>query len=244
MDYFSYLVVDINFDLINFYKKIVVDCEVFIFCVKVLFEEVNSELVYYNIRQEFNYLIEIIDFMKVIYFLYFNCYGYCGLCCYNKSGYFNIFYGNYKNLYFFEKEICVFVEKVQWVMFICVSFDEMLVMLQVGDVVYCDLLYDGMFFGYYIDGFIEDDQYYLVFIFEYWLLEGYLVIVFNNDIFLICLLYCNFIYYYIKVKCSIGVLVGEGKFVIEIIVVFGLSCWLGFDFLCGVDSFVVYGVCV
>lgn len=50
MDYFSYLVVDINFDLINFYKKVVVDCELFIFCVRVLFEIVNREVVYYNIR--------------------------------------------------------------------------------------------------------------------------------------------------------------------------------------------------
>lgn len=103
-DYPSYLVADINPDLINLYKKIAADCEAFISRAKVLFEEANSELAYYNIRQEFNYSTEITDFMKAIYFLYLNRHGYRGLCRYNKSGYFNIPYGNYKNPYSLKKK--------------------------------------------------------------------------------------------------------------------------------------------
>ncbi|EFL0105300.1 Dam family site-specific DNA-(adenine-N6)-methyltransferase [Escherichia coli] len=149
-DYPSYLVADINPDLINLYKKIAADCEAFISRAKVLFEEANSELAYYNIRQEFNYSTEITDFMKAIYFLYLNRHGYRGLCRYNKSGYFNILYGNYKNPYFPEKEIRAFAEKAQRATFICASFDETLAMLQVGDVVYCDPPYDGTFSGYLV----------------------------------------------------------------------------------------------
>ncbi|HFK9151317.1 TPA: DNA adenine methylase, partial [Escherichia coli] len=156
-DYPSYLVADINPDLINLYKKVAADCEAFISRARALFEEANREVAYYNIRQEFNYSTEITDFMKAIYFLYLNRHGYRGLCRYNKSGYFNIPYGNYKNPYFPEKEIRAFAEKAQRATFICASFDETLAMLKAGDVVYCDPPYDGTFSGYHTDGFTEDD---------------------------------------------------------------------------------------
>lgn len=243
-DYPSYLVADINPDLINLYKKIAADCEAFISRAKVLFEEANSELAYYNIRQEFNYSTEITDFMKAIYFLYLNRHGYRGLCRYNKSGYFNIPYGNYKNPYFPEKEIRAFAEKAQRATFICASFDETLAMLQVGDVVYCDPPYDGTFSGYHTDGFTEDDQYHLASILEHRSSEGHPVIVSNDDTSLIRSLYRNFTHHYIKAKRSIGVSAGEGKSATEIIAVSGPSCWLGFDPSRGVDSSAVYGVCV
>ncbi len=131
-DYPSYLVADINPDLINLYKKVAADCESFISRARVLFEIANREVAYYNIRQEFNYSTEITDFMKAVYFLYLNRHGYRGLCRYNKSGHFNIPYGNYKNPYFPEKEIRAFAEKAQQATFICASFDETLAMLQVG----------------------------------------------------------------------------------------------------------------
>ncbi|MGQ7120985.1 DNA adenine methylase, partial [Escherichia sp. HC-CC4] len=166
-DYPSYLVADINPDLINLYKKIAADCEAFISRTRTLFEEANSDLAYYNIRQEFNYSTEITDFMKAIYFLYLNRHGYRGLCRYNKSGHFNIPYGNYKNPYFPEKEIRAFAEKAQRATFICASFDETLAMLKAGDVVYCDPPYDGTFSGYHTDGFTEDDQYHLASVLEY-----------------------------------------------------------------------------
>lgn len=131
-DYPSYLVADINLDLINLYKKVAADCEAFISRARALFEEANREVAYYNIRQEFNYSTEITDFMKAVYFLYLNRHGYRGLCRYNKSEHFNIPYGNYKNPYFPEKEIRAFAEKAQRATFICASFDETLAMLQVG----------------------------------------------------------------------------------------------------------------
>lgn len=131
-DYPSYLVADINHDLINLYKKVAADCESFISRARVLFEIANREVAYYNIRQEFNYSTEITDFMKAVYFLYLNRHGYRGLCRYNKSGHFNIPYGNYKNPYFPEKEIRAFAEKAQRATFICTSFDETLAMLKAG----------------------------------------------------------------------------------------------------------------
>lgn len=166
-DYPSYLVADINPDLINLYKKVAADCEAFISRARALFEEANREVAYYNIRQKFNYSTEITDFMKAVYFLYLNRHGYRGLCRYNKSGYFNIPYGNYKNPYFPEKEIRAFAEKAQRATFICASFDETLAMLKAGDVVYCDPPYDGTFSGYHTDGFTEDDQYHLASVLEH-----------------------------------------------------------------------------
>ncbi|HHU9543942.1 TPA: DNA adenine methylase, partial [Escherichia coli] len=66
-DYPSYLVVDINPDLINLYKKVAADCESFISRARVLFEIANREVAYYNIRQEFDCSTEITDFMKAVY---------------------------------------------------------------------------------------------------------------------------------------------------------------------------------
>lgn len=131
-DYPSYLVADINPDLINLYKKVAADCESFISRARVLFEIANREVAYYNIRQEFNYSTEITDFMKAVYFLYLNRHGYRGLCRYNKSGHFNIPYGYYKNPYFPEKELRTFAEKAQRATFVCASFDETLAMLKAG----------------------------------------------------------------------------------------------------------------
>ncbi|MEF9150093.1 Dam family site-specific DNA-(adenine-N6)-methyltransferase, partial [Escherichia coli] len=170
----------------------------------VLFEIANREVAYYNIRQEFNYSTEITDFMKAVYFLYLNRHGYRGLCRYNKSGHFNIPYGNYKNPYFPEKELRTFAEKAQRATFICASFDETLAMLKAGDVVYCDPPYDGTFSGYHTDGFTEDDQYHLASVLEHRSSEGHPVIVSNSDTSLIRSLYRNFTHHYIKVKRSIG----------------------------------------
>ncbi|MWC59622.1 Dam family site-specific DNA-(adenine-N6)-methyltransferase [Escherichia coli] len=203
-DYPSYLVADINPDLINLYKKVAADCESFISRARVLFEIANREVAYYNIRQEFNYSTEITDFMKAVYFLYLNRHGYRGLCRYNKSGHFNIPYGNYKNPYFPEKEIRAFAEKAQRATFICASFDETLAMLKAGDVVYCDPPYDGTFSGYHTDGFTEDDQYHLASVLEHRSSEGHPVIVSNSDTSLIRSLYRNFTHHYIKAKRSIG----------------------------------------
>ena len=241
-DYPCYLVADINPDLINLYKKVAADCESFISRAKVLFEIANREVAYYNIRQEFNYSTEITDFMKAVYFLYLNRHGYRGLCRYNKSGHFNIPYGNYKNPYFPEKEIRAFAEKAQRATFICASFDETLAMLKAGDVVYCDPPYDGTFSGYHTDGFTEDDQYHLASVLEHRSSEGHPVIVSNSDTSLIRSLYRNFTHHYIKVKRSIGAAAGESKSATEIIAVSGPRCWVGFDYSCGVDSSAVYGV--
>lgn len=218
-DYPSYLVADINPDLINLYKKVAADCEAFISRARALFEEANRELAYYNIRQEFNYSTEITDFMKAVYFLYLNRHGYRGLCRYNKSGHFNIPYGYYKNPYFPEKELRTFAEKAQRATFVCASFDETLAMLKAGDVVYCDPPYDGTFSGYHTDGFTEDDQYHLASVLEHRSSEGHPVIVSNSDTSLIRSLYRNFTHHYIKAKRSIGVAAGESKSATEIIAV-------------------------
>lgn len=179
--------------------------------------------------------------MRAVYFLYLNRHGYRGLCRYNKSGHFNIPYGNYKNPYFPEKEIRAFAEKAQRATFICASFDETLAMLKAGDVVYCDPPYDGTFSGYHTDGFTEDDQYHLASVLEHRASEGHPVIVSNSDTSLTRSLYRNFTHHYIRAKRSIGVVAGEGKFATEMIATKSAN-WFSADFSRGRDSTVIFGV--
>ncbi len=241
-DYPSYLVADINPDLINLYKKVAADCELFISRARALFEEANREVAYYNIRQEFNYSTEITDFMKAVYFLYLNRHGYRGLCRYNKSGHFNIPYGNYKNPYFPEKEIRAFAEKAQRATFICASFDETLAMLKRG--MWCIAIrrMTARFPVITLTASLKMTSIITASVLEHRSSEGHPVIVSNSDTSLIRSLYRNFTHHYIKAKRSIGVATGESKSATEIIAVSGARCWVGFDPSRGVDSSAVYGV--
>ncbi|ECA8890761.1 DNA adenine methylase [Salmonella enterica subsp. enterica serovar Livingstone] len=234
-DYPHYLVADINPDLINLYRTIAEDCENFILRAKAVFESFCIAENYYRVREAFNYDHEINTFHRAVYFLYLNRHSYRGLCRYNKSGGFNVPYGNYKKPYFPENEIRAFAEKAKRATFICASYEETLALLQPGDVVYCDPPYDGTFSGYHTAGFTEDDQYRLASILERRSSEGHPVIVSNSDTALTHSLYRNFARYRITAPRSIGVAAGEGKSATEIIAT-SLACdWLGFDYARGAD---------
>lgn len=234
-DYPSYLVADINPDLINLYQVIKNEVEYFIKEGRYLFEARNDSEAYYKTRQEFN-LRHGGAIERALYFLYLNRHSYRGLCRYNKSGGFNVPFGNYKKAYFPEKEIRAFAEKAQRAMFICASFDETLNMLLPGDVIYCDPPYDGTFNGYHSSGFGDDEQYHLASILERRSSQGYPVVASNADTCLVASLYRSFTLHHIKAPRSITVDAGGGKVADEVVAV---SCprpiWSGVDLAKGRD---------
>ncbi|GGI90384.1 site-specific DNA-methyltransferase (adenine-specific) [Shewanella hanedai] len=161
-DYPSYLLCDINQDLINLYKIVQKDPEQYIAAAKALFvPEMNEKEAYYRIRAEFNLSTD--PFLRSVYFLYMNRHGFNGLCRYNRKGGFNVPFGSYKKPYFPEKEIYAFSEKAQRAEFKCIGYEEAFELTRAGDVVYCDPPYAPLsttasFTTYVGTGFSLDDQ--------------------------------------------------------------------------------------
>src|SRR5476649_809022 len=135
-DYPEYLLADINPDLINLYRAIQRDADMFIDAAKRYFFGCNDDINYYDIRRLFN--AETSAFQRSLYFLYLNRHCFNGLCRYNREGKFNVPFGKYKHPYFPEQEIRAFAEKSQRATFLCCSFSESLNLVRTGDVVYCD----------------------------------------------------------------------------------------------------------
>lgn len=242
-DYPSYLVADINPDLINMYQQIKDDCEGFIATAKALFERGNNEGDYYWHRRIFNSTGgNLVDFWHAVVFLYLNRHCYRGLCRYNRAGHFNVPYGNYKAAYFPETEIRAFAEKAKRATFVCAGYEETLALLLPGDVIYCDPPYDGTFAGYHTAGFSEDDQYRLASILERRSSEGHPVVASNSDTLLIGSLYRNFTLHKITTARSVGVAAGKSKSAAEVIAVSKPFVWMGIDFAAGRDRSVVVEV--
>ncbi len=230
-DYPHYLVADINPDLINMYQQIKDDPEFFIMIIAGLFKQ-NSEDDFRRIRQHFNYGKSSGKVWRAAAFLYLNRHCYRGLCRYNKSGGFNVPYGNYKQPYFPEAEIWAFAEKAKRATFICAGYEATLNQLLPGDVIYCDPPYDGVFTGYHSNGFTEADQRSLASILERRSSEGYPVVVSNSDTSLTRSLYRNFVCHRITARRSLGVAAGESKTAPEVIAVSrypAQKAWFGID---------------
>ncbi len=239
-DYSAYLVADINPDLINMYQQIKDDPEFFLMIASGLFKQ-GSKYGFQLIRHSFNYGKSSGKVWRAAAFLFLNRHCYRGLCRYNKSGGFNVPYGNYEKPYFPQEEVLAFAEKAQRATFICANYEETLAMLQTGDVVYCDPPYDGTFNGYHAAGFSEDDQYRLASILERRSSEGHPVVVSNSDTFLTRSLYRNFKRHRITAPRSLGVAAGEGKSAVEIIATKS-TVFFGVDFATGSDRSVIAGV--
>ncbi|WP_090463582.1 DNA adenine methylase [Enterobacter sp. kpr-6] len=233
-DYPHYLVADINPDLINMYQQIKDDPEFFIMIIAGLFKQ-NSKDDFKRIRQHFNYGKSSGKVWRAAAFLYLNRHCYRGLCRYNKSGGFNVPYGNYKKPYYPEAEIWAFAEKAQRATFICAGYEETLAQLVSGDVVYCDPPYDGTFADYHTAGFTKDDQYHLASILERRSSEGHPVVVSNSDTSLIRSLYRTFKQHRITAKRSMGVAAGESKSAQEIIAVSKDRVFFGVDYAAAAD---------
>lgn len=227
-DYPSYLIADINPDLINMYQQIKEDPEFFIMIALGFFKQ-NSEDDFRRIRHGFNYGKSSGKVWRAAAFLYLNRHCYRGLCRYNKSGGFNVPYGNYKKPYFPHAEILAFAEKAARATFICASYEETLTLLRDGDVVYCDPPYDETFNQYHSAGFTAREQGTLSTLLCDHVDNGGSVVASNSDTALIHYLYRDFQLHKITAKRSMGVAAGESKSASEIIAVATPHLWIGFD---------------
>ncbi|MGL4581144.1 MAG: Dam family site-specific DNA-(adenine-N6)-methyltransferase [Shewanella xiamenensis] len=186
-DYPSYLLCDINQDLINLYNIVKERPLEYIAAAKKLFvDEMNQKEAYYRVRTDFNKSRD--PFLRSVYFLYLNRHGFNGLCRYNRKGGFNVPFGSYKKPYFPEKEILAFSKKAQRAEFKCIGYEKAFEQIRIGDVIYCDPPYAPLsstasFTTYVGAGFSLDDQALLARYSRHMALEQHIpVVISNHDI--------------------------------------------------------------
>ncbi|QSX40639.1 Dam family site-specific DNA-(adenine-N6)-methyltransferase [Shewanella cyperi] len=186
-NYSSYLLCDINQDLIGLYQIVKDRAEEYIAAAKALFcEEMNNKEAYYDVRQRFNRSKD--PFSRAVYFLYLNRHGFNGLCRYNRKGEFNVPFGSYKKPYFPEQEIRAFSVKAQKAEFKCIGYEQAFELAGQGDVIYCDPPYAPLsstasFTTYVGAGFTLDDQALLARYSRHTAMErGIPVLISNHDI--------------------------------------------------------------
>ncbi len=160
-DYDSYLLSDINKDLINLYKNLQVEGKPFIeYCRTFFTEENKTKERFIELRHTFNNTSDLR--LKAALFLYLNRYCYNGLCRYNSKGIFNSPFGRLKP-YFPEEEMKYFRARLKNAVFESLDFREIMDRATEGCVVYADPPYDPLtatsnFTTYSAGGFNKKDQ--------------------------------------------------------------------------------------
>ncbi|ACN99725.1 Dam family site-specific DNA-(adenine-N6)-methyltransferase [Sulfurihydrogenibium azorense] len=185
-DYKSYLLCDINPDLINLYQTVKTYKYEFIdYCKSFFSKENNTKDKYYQLRDLFNKTDDKV--LKSALFVYLNRHCYNGLVRYNSKGEFNTPFGRYDKPYFPEKEMRFFIEKCERseVEFKCQDFRETFKQVKKGDVVYCDPPYIPLsdtanFTSYSKEGFNMEDQRILGSLARYYSNKGIPVIISNH----------------------------------------------------------------
>lgn len=158
----SFLLADVNADLINLYQMLEVDHIRVCSLAKILFERANSEEAYKDLRGEFNNQ-RMGAPERAAAFLFLNRHCFNGLIRYNRDGFFNVGWGKYEAPYFPEIEIKAFKLKSHKCVFLNAGYRRTLALAGDGDVVYCDPPYEPLpgtagFTNYAAGGFTWDDQ--------------------------------------------------------------------------------------
>lgn len=158
----SFLLADINADLINLYQMLEVDHIRVCSLAKILFERANSEVAYKELRDEFNNQ-RMGAPERAAAFLFLNRHCFNGLIRYNRDGFFNVGWGKYEAPYFPEIEIKAFKQKSHKCVFLNAGYRRTLALAGEGDVVYCDPPYEPLpgtagFTNYAAGGFSWADQ--------------------------------------------------------------------------------------
>lgn len=162
LDFDSYLLNDINADLINLYWILKQEKHGFIDFARSFFSlENNRENCFYALREQFNNSQDLVE--RSALFVYLNRHAFNGLCRYNSKGEFNVPFGRYSSPYFPEEEMQGFIYKSDRIELMCGDFKAALKMAGDGDVVYCDPPYAPLstttsFTAYAKGGFGIDDQ--------------------------------------------------------------------------------------
>ncbi|EHG4045867.1 Dam family site-specific DNA-(adenine-N6)-methyltransferase [Salmonella enterica] len=158
----SFLLADVNTDLINLYQMLAVVPGAVIRHARVMFDRLNNAESYTALRDEFN--AQVMDGPeRAAAFLFLNRHCFNGLIRYNRNNQFNVGWGKYPSPYFPEEEIKVFTEMAHNCVFMAAGFRRTLALAGEGDVVYCDPPYEPMpgtagFTHYAAGGFTWDDQ--------------------------------------------------------------------------------------
>lgn len=158
----SFLLADVNADLINLYQMLEVDHIRVCSLAKILFERANSEEAYKELRDEFNNQ-RMGAPERAAAFLFLNRHCFNGLIRYNRDGFFNVGWGKYEAPYFPEIEIKAFKLKSHKCVFLNAGYRRTLALAGDGDVVYCDPPYEPLpgtagFTNYAAGGFSWADQ--------------------------------------------------------------------------------------
>lgn len=137
LEFDSYLLNDINTDLINLFSILKTEKQAFINYTRSFFvPENNNETRYYDLRDLFNHSADTAE--RAALFIYLNRHTFNGLCRYNSRGGFNSPFGRYKSPYFPEAEMQGFVQKAARMELTCGDFQAALDAAEHGDIVYCD----------------------------------------------------------------------------------------------------------
>ncbi|MFP2785905.1 Dam family site-specific DNA-(adenine-N6)-methyltransferase [Enterobacter ludwigii] len=158
----SFLLADVNADLINLYQMLEVDHIRVCSLAKILFERANSEEAYKELRDDFNNQ-RMGAPERAAAFLFLNRHCFNGLIRYNREGFFNVGWGKYEAPYFPEIEIKAFKQKSHKCVFMNAGYRRTLALAGEGDVVYCDPPYEPLpgtagFTNYAAGGFSWADQ--------------------------------------------------------------------------------------
>lgn len=184
-EYSANLLADSNPDLINLFKLIQKEGQGFIsYCQGLFVPENNTELAFYQLREEFNATNDLRR--KASLFVYLNRHCFNGLCRYNSKGGFNVPYGRYTKPALPEKEMYYFYEKSQHAVFEVADFITTMEKAKTGDVVYCDPPYvplsaTSSFTSYSKGGFGLDEQNALADMAKKLQKKGITVVISNHD---------------------------------------------------------------
>ncbi|MFC6949487.1 DNA adenine methylase [Paraburkholderia dipogonis] len=159
----QYFLGDSNKHLVELYRVVAEQPQEFIAVALEFFDEqYRSRERYVDVRRAFNSEGDVLT--RAAQFLYLNKFGFNGLCRYNRSGQFNVPYGNPVRVPGLpEEEILSFARKAQRATFVHGDFADLVRSAQPGDVVYCDPPYldrddSPSFRGYGAAGFGMDRQ--------------------------------------------------------------------------------------
>lgn len=186
LDFDSYLLVDMNHDLINLFNNLKYNSTAFIKDAAQYFDaSTNQAERYYSLRAEFNQSSDA--YHRSLLFLYLNRHGYNGLCRYNKSGGYNVPFGRYKKPYFPQNELMFLANKAQKAEFIQGDFALAFEHANQGDIIYCDPPYSPItptasFTAYSGNSFGDDEQRRLVQYAEAAKQSGISTLISNHDV--------------------------------------------------------------
>ncbi len=216
-DYDTYILADINSDLINLYNTIKLHADTFVCDARNFFtKEFNKSDQFYLLRKKFNTSINV--YRRSLLFLYLNRHCYNGLCRYNLRGEFNVPFGRYEKPYFPEEELYWFAEKSRNATFFCQHYSATMTSAIRGMVVYCDPPYVPLsatanFTAYHTNNFSIIDQQDLAGIAHELAIKNQIpVLISNNDTKLTRNWYRNASLYVVKTRRTISCnVINRGK---------------------------------